>query len=288
MKFKRAYFIGICIGLLILLVDYLYFFGEGSIGNGRFFYALIVLGISVGWSQFWIDFFKEGKRQKEIEEKFIEFVRAIVSSVKSGIPVTTSVIRLSGKDFGALTPHVTKLANQIRWGIPIQEALLNFGKDTKNDMIKRALSIVIEAEQSGGAIEEVLYSITDSMVNVKKIKAERKARAHAQVIQGYIVFFVFIAIMLVLQLGLFPRLGQLTGGDVQQIQTVAAGMVGQGEGANLDKIFFSLVIIQGFFAGIAIGRFSEGTLRQGILHSLALITAGSLIVSIFNPAVFSF
>jgi len=286
MKFKKKYLMGAVAGILIMVVDFLYFYGEGSIGNGRFFYFFIVMGISMGWAQFWIDFFKEGKRQKEIEEKFTEFVRALVSSVKSGIPITKAVIQVSDKDYGALTPHIKKLANQIEWGITIQEALLIFGKDTNNTMIKRAVSIVIEAEQSGGEISDVLHSITDSMMNVKKMKAERKARAHSQIVQGYIVFFIFIAIMLLLQLVLFPRLGELTGSQVEQVKGTGMSMLGEGQKTNLDRVFFSLVMIQGFFAGITIGKFSEGKLRQGLLHSLILVTAGSLIISVFNPAAF--
>ena len=284
MKFKKIYLLGISFGILLLIVDYLYFFGKDSIGSGRFFYALIIVSLSITWLQFWMDFFKEGKRQKEIEEKFTEFVRAIVSSVKSGITIPKAIIQVSNKDHGELSPYTKKLANQIEWGIPIQEALLNFGKSTNNQAIKRSVSIVIEAEQSGGDIESVLSSVTTSMINIKKMKAERKTSTFPQMIQGYIVFFIFIAIMLVLQLVLFPHLGELTGSQSETIQETGFEFFGTGEKANLDTIFFSLVMVQGFFAGIAIGKFSEGTIRQGLLHSLILVTVASLIISVFNPA----
>jgi pilus assembly protein TadC len=286
MKFKKIYLIGISLGILLLIIDFLYFFGKDSIGNGRFFYALIIISLSITWLQFWLDFFKENKIQKEIEEKFTEFVRAIVSSVKSGITIPNAIIQVSNKDYGALSPSIKKLANQIQWGIPIQEALLNFSKSTHNKEIKRSISIVIEAEQSGGDIVNVLSSVTNSMINIKKMKADRKASTFPQIIQGYIVFFIFIAIMLVLQLGLFPHLGKLTGTQTTTIQKVGFSFFGTGNEANLDVIFFSLVMIQGFFAGLAIGKFSEGTLRQGLLHSLILITSAALIISVFNPSAF--
>ena len=52
-----------------------------------------------------------------------------------------------------------------------------------------------------------------------------------------------------------------------------------GEPVNLDTVFFSLILVQGFFAGIMIGKFSEGTIKQGFLHSLILMTSAALIIT---------
>src|SRR3989338_2167880 len=209
-KFKPQYMIGIALGCSIILFDIV--FSSKGIISKRFLLPLIIIGINIAWLQFWIDFFKELKRQKEIELKFLEFVRSLVENVKSGIPITKSIIQVSTKDFGALSPYIQKLANQIDWGIPIHKALIIFGEDTKNKVIKRAIAIVIEANQSGGNIEEVLESVATSVINIKKMKEERRSSTQSQIVQGYIVYFVFIAIMLVLQLWLFPKLGGLSEG----------------------------------------------------------------------------
>ena len=278
LKFKPTYLIGITAGLIILAIDILYFL------NTRWFYALIVLSITVAWLQFWIDFFKEANRQKEIETNFLEFVRSLVGTVKSGIPIPQAVAEVSNEDFGELNPYIKKMKNQIGWGIPFQEALINFSNDTKNPVIKRSISIVMEAERSGGDIENVLDSVTESVLNVKKMKEERKASVHSQIMQGYVVFFVFIAIMLIMQLKLFPELnktGSIGGlaGLGAESAGIGQGIIGSGENVNLDNIFFSLVIIEGFFTGIMIGKFSEGTIKQGLLHSLVLITTATLIIT---------
>lgn len=278
-KFKPIYLMGIVIGLITLILDIIYFF------NTRWFYALIVLSITIAWMQLWIDFFKEQNRQKEIETKFLEFVRGLVGTVKSGISIPQAVVEVSKEDFGELNPYIKKMKNQIEWGITFQEALMNFSNDTKNKVIKRSVFIVMEAERSGGDIENVLDSVTESVLNVKKIKEERKASVHSQIIQGYIVFFVFIAIMLVLQLVLFPQLnkegffGGIAGLGAGGSFGIDQGIIGSGEDINLDNIFFSLVIIEGFFTGIMIGKFSEGTIKQGLLHSIILITLSTLIIT---------
>ena len=267
LEFKAKYLVGIVFGMAILALDVYLFLGK------RWFWPVLIIGLTVFWLQFWLDYFAEIKRQKEIELQFTEFIRALVESVKSGISIPKSIIHVSKKDYGPLSPYLRKLANQIEWGIPTNKALTTFSLDTQNQVIKRSIAILTEAEQSGGDIRDILVSVVESVVNVKMLKEERKASVYSQVVQGYIIFYIFIAIMLVLQLWLFPRLSALSG-------QLSEGLGGASpSGFNLDRTFFSLIMIQGFFAGIMIGKFSEGTLKNGLLHSLILMTTSALIIT---------
>lgn len=276
--FKKAYLLGILVGLGILVADVVVFWGT------RWFFALIILAINVGWAQFWIDYFRELQRQKELEIKFLEFIRSLVSSVRSGLPISKAILHVSDEDFGALSPHVRKLSNQIEWGIPLHQALLTMASDTKNQMMRRSVSIVIEADKSGGDIESVLESVSQSVYGMKQLKDQRKSEIHSQVVQGYVVFFIFVAVMLMMQLWLAPQLTVL---DTEQINEEDAGSIGavfgtngDGESVDLDKIFFFLVVIQGFFSGLTIGKFSEGSLKTGLLHSLVMVTTATLIITL--------
>ena len=137
MKFKKIYFIGIAIGLLLIVLDILYFL------KARWFLSFLIVAINIGWLQIWLDFFKEIRRQKEIESRFLQFVRSLVGTVKSGVSIPSSIIQISDEDYGELTPYVRKLRNQIEWGITIQDALINLGHGTNNPKLTRAISIVI-------------------------------------------------------------------------------------------------------------------------------------------------
>ena len=166
-----------------------------------------------------------------------------------------------------------------------EKALVTFSLDTNNKVIKRSISIIVEAEQSGGDISDILSSVVDSVINVKKMKEERKASVFSQMVQGYVVFYVFIGVMLILQLWLFPKLGNLSG----TIQSGLSGFTGlfsvSGNVFDLDTTFFGLIMIQGFFAGIMIGKFSEGTLKNGLLHSLILMISAALIVTVVKGTI---
>ena len=263
MKFKLRHFFGIVLGLLVLVGDYFLLYGT------RWFKPIVLVGILAGAFQFLLDFFNETKRQREIENKFLEFVRSLVETTRSGLSVPQAIINIKKEDFGALNPHIKKLANQIEWGIPSLEAFKNFSKGTGNNVIKRSISIVTEAERSGGNIEDVLESVTDSVLQVKKLRDERKSESFSQIVQGYIVFFVFIGVMLLLQIKLLPLMGDL-------MKTFSNTTKNLG---NLDSIFLVLILIQGFFAGLIIGKFSEGDFKRGVKHSLVLMVVAYLIIT---------
>ncbi len=230
---------------------------------------------------FILDFFAEQKRQKEMEEKFLEFVRSLVESVKSGVSIPRAIQHAAGTQYGSLTPYVRKLSRQIEWGYPLHDALTVFVKETNNDVIRRSVAIVMQAEKSGGDMGSVLESVTNSVLETKRIKEERKAQAYNQIIQGYIIYFVFIIIMMVLQLYLIPKLGDI-GGEVMSGLSgagVSSSLAASAATADLGPIFLATIIIQGLFAGVMIGKFSEGSFKAGLRHSLIMVLAGYLIMN---------
>jgi len=280
MRFRNIYLIGACISLAMLVLDFVLFFNFSEPGwpTVRWFYPWFIISVIISGVHPLIDFLKEMNYQKRVEEKFVDFSRDLESSVKSGITIPSAIIQASQKDYSELSPFIKKLANQIKMGIPIHKALVTFAQNTNNSMIRRSIAIVIEAEASGGDIDNVLKSVTDAMVSIKKLKEERKSGTYGQIVQGYIVYFVFIGIMLILQLKLFPQLAK-AGASIGDTGMNLLGSSGAAQAVNLDNVFFVLVMIQGFFAGLMIGKFSEGRLKSGIIHSIVLCTMAALAVT---------
>ena len=174
LKFKPVYTLSILAGVMVILLAIKFQFGE------RFFFPLIILSLVVSSLHFWIDFFAEQNRQKLIEVMFLEFIRNLSESIKSGISIPRSIQNIAKRDYGELSPYIKKLSNQIEWGIPTRKALQTFAEDTENRVIIRSISLVSEAEKSGGDITDILSSVVESVVSVKQIKEERKSQIHAR------------------------------------------------------------------------------------------------------------
>ena len=280
MKFKTRHAIGIFVGALILLFAIFVLYPLES----RWFKPMLGIAFLAAVIQFWLDVLAENKSNKDVEANFLEFVRAVSDGAKTGIPIPKAITELKNNDFGALTPYIKKLIYQIEWGVSLREAFLRFSKDTKNPLIKRSMAIVIEAEQSGGHIDKVLESNTTSVLEIKKIKDERRANIFSQVLQGYFIFIMFVGIMIALQVFLLPQLTQVGGSVLQGVSLEDTGASAStaiyATSIDFNMIFTFLLLIQGFFTGLMVGKFSEGSLKFGLKHSLVLMFIGYMAFTI--------
>jgi len=277
---KKEFIIGIAAFLFLVGVDFALFF------NTRWFWSLLLLSFVLGGMPGYLLYLQENKRQKQIEIEFLEFIRALVEGVKSGTPIPQSILNLKDKDFGNLTNYVKKLAYQIEWGIPVKEGLRVFARDTDNKVIRRSVAIITQAEESGGRMDDILESVADSVVSIERLKEERRSSTYSQVVQGYIVFFIFIGVMLMLEVKLMPMIQEMikgTAGGVSGAGFFEAGGESAPAQLNFKRIFLSLIVVQGVFAGLLIGKFSEGKIKYGIKHSFALVVIALLIILTVAP-----
>jgi len=269
MEIKIIHWIGIVLSLMIIVVSLF------LIGNKAFF-LVIGIGIIIGTGPFVFSIIHETKVAAEKEDMFLEFTRNLVESVKAGNPISKSIINVRNKPYGVLSEHVQKLANQIYMGIPLNLALQVFSKDVNNKTISRALTLIGQAEKAGGDIGEILEAVAGAVSMSDKLKKERKAVISTLVVQGYIIFFIFIIIILVMQFKILPMVSGIA--DVGSAGVV--GGVSGGEAISPQDVassFLYLLLIQGLFSGLTIGKLSEGTVKSGIKHSFALMLASFLI-----------
>ena len=286
-KFKTSYALGIAFGLFFLAFTFV------VLKATPLFVPFLGLSLVLGTFPMWMDYFSALRRERELEAKFPEFVRNLVEAIKSGLTVSAAVQHVSQINYGTLTPHVRKMANQITWSVPLHKALAHFANSTGNRIIKRAIATVIEAKESGGSLEEVLETITTSVVEIKKIKDKRRANIFSQIMQNYFIFFVFIGVMVVIQNVLMPFITGLgtTPTELQQtviertiivdMSSVQGFVITFGQWfLTLNGIFIMIAMIQGLFAGIVIGKLSEGNIKYGFKHSFILIVIGFTLMSL--------
>jgi archaeal flagellar protein FlaJ len=271
MRFNKVHWIGIIFAVLILTVDLIFFLGD------KIFWFLIGIGVVVLSLPFLTTFLIESNVQKEKDSRFLEFSRNLAESVKSGTPIGQSIINMKEKNFGSLTSHIHKLANQISLGIPINKAFETFANDIGSYTVKRAVSLIREAETAGGHIEDILDSVANSIYQIQKLRKERKSAIYNLVVQGYIIFFIFIGIMLVMQFKILPLtadtadIGSIGDFDADHTKTISQ------DAETLARPFLYLLLIQGIFTGFTIGKLAEGSIKSGIKHSFVLTIAAFLI-----------
>ncbi|MEM4325789.1 MAG: type II secretion system F family protein [Candidatus Pacearchaeota archaeon] len=275
MKIKKIQIIGLVLCLIIMTLSVL------ILSKTKFFFLIFGLGALIGISPFVFSIIHESRVSNEKEKMFLEFIRNILESVSTGTPISKAIINSRTKPYGTLTNHIKKLANQISIGIPLNKALQTFARDIDNKTVSRTITLISEAERSGGEVEKILRSVVESVNIVDKVKKERAATISSLTLQGYIIFLVFIAIVLVLQFQIIPSLiGFIQEGGTTQslsftgILSMRSVEVGK---ENFANYFVYLLLVQGFFTGLTIGKLTEGRAKAGIKHSFILMLLAFLI-----------
>lgn len=273
MEFKTGNIVGIILGIIVILISFLF-------AGTKFFFLILGSGVLLAVIPFVYTALKETRIEREKEEMFLEFSRNLVESVKTGTPISKSIINSRGKDYGVLSVHITKLANQIQMGFPLNLALQIFSKDVNNKIVTRAITLIGQAEKAGGNIGEILESVVEAVNTTDKLKKERKAAISNLVVQGYIIFFVFMGIVLIMQFKIIPIISGMSGMGATISGEISTGA--EIDPTAISKAFLFLLLIQGFFSGLAIGMLSEGNIKAGIKHVFALMISAFLVASIAN------
>lgn len=276
MKLEKKHVLGMIAGVVIAAAAIVFLRGE------NLFYFVIGIAGFIAVLPFIFSIALESKIEIENNEMFLEFSRNLAESVKSGTPISRSILNVKSKYYGHLTPHVQKLANQISLGIPVKDALKVFASDINNKTITRAINLISEAEKAGGQIEQILDSVAKSVAETEKLKKERRAAIYSLVVQGYIIFLIFIVIMLVLQFKILPMasdFGDMSTGDMEGFEGIGAGGGAKFSADELASPFLYLLLSQGLFAGLIIGKLAEGSIKPGIKHSFMMMILAYLITT---------
>jgi len=84
---------------------------------------------------------------------------------------------------------------------------------------------------------------------------------------GYIIFFIFIGILIIFKNYLLEELvGFVSGGTV--------GVDYESLELIYSNAFQLLIIIEGFFSGLIVGKMAEGSMVAGLKHSFILLLVG--------------
>ncbi len=226
-------------------------------------------------------FYSRYKENKEVEKEFTIFMSDFTEAIDSGMTLPMALKYCSGKDYGILTKHVQAVASQVNWGVPFREALKIFSNKIESLPVRRAITTIIETYKVGGKISDTLKAVGESLMEINKIKAERSVSVQSQILTSYLIFFVFIFILVILQSFLIPALTPQGG---MGVPTMSGGATPE---MFPPELFVNFILIQGFFAGLATGKMAEGSVVAGVKHSIVLTVIGYSIFSVASHVQFS-
>ncbi|MBS3054965.1 MAG: type II secretion system F family protein [Candidatus Aenigmarchaeota archaeon] len=217
---------------------------------------------------------------KHLEELFPVFLRDFVEAIRGGMTVPQAFNTIQKNDYKSLNPFIKKMAAQMDWGVPVDKVLLRFAKNSKSKLIARVVSSVVESHRFGGNLADTFDALSNTSLEVDRLRQERKLYLSSQMMTGYIVFFVFLSVIIGLQKFLVPSLAQVSGEDIGL--SGLGGATNPNIAAEYSAIFRNLILLQGGFAGLAVGKMSEGSTVSGLKHSMFMMVIGFLVFTLAN------
>jgi flagellar protein FlaJ len=210
------------------------------------------------------------RRIAKIDAIFPDFVRDLAESRRAGMTFTKAILFASKGDYGILTPEIQKISQQVSWGGSVSDALLAFSQRVNTKSIRRTITLIIEASNSGGNVADVLDVAAKDAREIKMLEAERRTNMASYVVVIYVGMFVFLAIVLILCTSFIPA---MVGGEGSQGMQ---GVMGGGSTVSQEEItgvFYLACLIQSFGSALVAGVFEDGRYTSSVKHIFIMVFA---------------
>ncbi len=244
--------------------------------------TMLTIVSTVGPIGFYIQ--RELKRINEIEARLADFLNDLADSRRAGLPLATGLQNAGLSDYGALSVEVDRMARQVAWGVSFNDALERMGKRVRSSLVRRAVTLVIEASHTGGSVADILKAAAKDAYEIKSLEADRRVAMLTYLIVIYVVFFVFMVVIAILQIRFIPQIvsaAQATG----QSDLSSAFSLSEIDPRALGQIYFNATMVQAMGNGIVGGILSEGRIMSGFRHIAIMALAGWAIFRFVLPGI---
>lgn len=243
---------------------------------------LAALGIMAVVGPYGFYVHSQERRNRSLEDRFPDFLRDIASSHKAGLTLGTAVKIASRGDYGELTPDVVKMAEQLSWNVPFTEALRRFADRAETPLVRRAVSLIDEADRTGGNVTDVLMAAARDTREIKNLERERRTNMSLYTAVIYITFFVFLAVAAIMFASFIPQII----GAIESVQAVGGQPASAGLQFNLLSIvdyrtfYFMAALVQAVGNGMIAGLIESGKYLSGLKHAFVMVAITVLIFSV--------
>ncbi|MCS5534654.1 MAG: type II secretion system F family protein, partial [Candidatus Poseidoniales archaeon] len=183
-----------------------------------------------------------------------------------GLSMTIAVQTLANSEYGALNSDVKKMANQISWGISFEIVITEFADRVGTPLVKRAISLITEANRAGGKISDILVTAANDSREIKFLEAEGARAISSYIAVIWVSYMVFLLVIIMMGKIFIPAIAGSNAGDSGEDEGGAS--IGNMQIRSIDALFFITV----FYYGVTMQALGNGTMAG--LMATGRITTG--------------
>jgi len=223
--------------------------------------------------------FREQRRMSNLEDALPNFFRDLAGMNDSGMTLPSAVHLVAGAEYGALTPHIRKLDNEMSWGVGFVEGMYRFGKNLGTPLADRSVDLIAKASKAGGDISEVLRAAANDTFEVVNLAQERRNNMFIYVIIVIVSWAVFLFVIAILVSSFLSTMA--TAGTAAQMTAASSKFMGRVDLPAYKRLFSHAAMIQGFFSGLCAGQMGEGRVVAGLKYSAIMLIISWVVFRFF-------
>jgi len=232
-------------------------------------FVILAIIVVVGIPTFLI-ILREERRQSRIDENLPYLLREISNAQRTGMSLPRAIQESAKRHYGPLTPELRKMSSKITWGIPFSQAMEDFQSAIDTPLAQRATLLILEAERSGGSLEEIFEATEHHVQTLLNLKKEREGAMKPYIWIIYASYIIFIMVVVILFVTFFIPFGSA---NISPDQTAGIFLL-EIDLDTLEILFLHMLAVQGFFSGLVAGKMSKMSVRAGLMHSVVMMFIG--------------
>jgi tight adherence protein B len=166
------------------------------------------LGSPIAWIGglvlgFWLPKFWLGRRKstrlKAFNSGLADTIMLLANSLRAGSSFLQSVEMVVREAQPPISTEFSRVIREVNLGLPLDDALANLGRRMKSDDLDLMITAIAIQHQVGGNLAEILDTIAFTIRERVRIKGEIRTLTAQQRMSGYVVGFLPVALVLLLQ-----------------------------------------------------------------------------------------
>ncbi len=182
--------IGAPLALMILTLPALW-------GSGAESLVLLIALFGVAGPMVWLSG-SVARRAKRMDRELPDTLDLIVVSLEAGLGFEAALLRITERGDGVLTEELRRVLAEVNVGLGRRAALQAFAARTGLPSIAALVSAIVQAEQTGMSIAQVLRGQSDHLRIVRRQHAEEAAMKAPLKMLFPLVFFIFPSLFVVI------------------------------------------------------------------------------------------
>ncbi|MCF6094185.1 type II secretion system F family protein [Microaerobacter geothermalis] len=129
---------------------------------------------------------RKQKRKERLEGQLVEMIQMVSNSLKAGYSLIQSLEVLSQEMAPPLSDEVTRLIQEMKLGLPVEEALIQFSSRIGSKDLDMIITAMLIQRQVGGNLARILDSIAETIRERTRIQGEIKTLTAQGRMSGFI------------------------------------------------------------------------------------------------------